>query len=311
MMTSSTAGYLVQRIVRLGLLLLMVAFVVFVAIRLVPGDPAVVLAGVDARPEDVELIRHEMGLDRPALIQFGLFVGRVVQGDFGKSLRSHRPVIDDLAKRLPASFWLATASLVVAVLVGMPLGVVAAIRRGTALDFISMALSVSGVCMPTFWLGLLLITLFSARLGWLPSSGWEGARYLVLPVITLAAYSMANIARTVRSCMLDVLRQDYVRTARAKGLVERAVIVRHALRNALVPVIAVIGLQYGYLLGSSVVTETVFAWPGIGLLLIDAIKNRDYPVVQATVLLIGALFAIINLASDFAYAWVDPRIRKR
>jgi ABC-type dipeptide/oligopeptide/nickel transport system permease component len=310
-MSAGAVGYLLQRLARLLLLLGMVAFVVFIAIRMVPGDPAQVLAGVDARPEDVEMIRREIGLDRPALVQFGIFLGRAVQGDFGRSLRSHRPVIEDLARRFPASFWLATSSLLVAVAVGMPLGVLAAIRRGTALDFLSMMLSVSGVCMPTFWLGLLLITLFSAQLGWLPSSGWEGPRYLVLPVITLAAYSMASIARTVRSCMLDVLRQDYVRTARAKGLVERVVIARHALANALVPVIAVISLQYGYLLGSSVVTETVFAWPGIGLLLIDAIKNRDYPVVQATVLLIGALFAVINLASDVVYAWVDPRIRKQ
>ncbi|HXJ80292.1 MAG TPA: ABC transporter permease [Candidatus Methylomirabilis sp.] len=309
-MSARALGYLIQRVARLALLLVMVAFVVFVAIRLVPGDPAAVLAGADARPEDVALIRHEMGLDRPTLTQFGLFLTKAVQGDFGQSLRSHRPVIQDLGRRFPASFWLATLSLAVAMLVGTPLGVMAAIRRGTAVDFISMLLSVSGVCMPTFWLGLLLITLFSARLGWLPSSGWEGARYLVLPVITLAAYSMASIARTVRSCMLDVLRQDYVRTARAKGLLERVVVARHAFANALVPVIAVVSLQYGYLLGSSVVTETVFAWPGIGSLLIDAIKNRDYPVVQAAVLLIGALFAIINLASDFVYAWADPRIRK-
>jgi ABC-type dipeptide/oligopeptide/nickel transport system permease component len=310
-MSAGAVGYLIQRVARLALLLVMVAFVVFIAIRLVPGDPAAVLAGADARPEDVEMIRRQIGLDRPALVQFGIFLGRFVQGDLGRSLRSHRPVTEDLARRLPASFWLATSSLLLAVAVGTPLGVLAAVRRGTTADFISMILSVSGVCMPTFWLGLLLITLFSARLGWLPSSGWEGPRYLVLPVITLAAYSMASIARTVRSCMLDVLRQDYVRTARAKGLVERVVIGRHALGNALVPVIAVISLQYGYLLGSSVVTETVFAWPGIGLLLIDAIKNRDYPVVQATVLLVGALFAVINLASDLVYAWVDPRIRRQ
>lgn len=310
-MSRAACAYLVRRVGSLALVLLLVALVVFSAIRLVPGDPAVILAGVDATPEDVELIRHEMGLDKPGPVQFAVFLGHFLQADFGRSLRSHRPVIEDLSKRLPASFWLATASILAAILIGMPLGVLAATRRGTALDFLSMILSVSGVCMPTFWLGLLLMTLFSAQLGWLPSSGWESPRHLVLPVITLAAYSMANIARTVRSCMLDVLRQDFVRTARAKGLGERGVILRHALRNAAVPVIAVISLQYGYLLGSSVVTETVFAWPGIGLLLIDAIKNRDYPVVQATVILIGALFSVINLLSDFVYTWVDPRIRNR
>ncbi len=181
-MSSAASGYLVRRVGSLALVLLMVALVVFSAIRLVPGDPAVILAGMDATPEDVELIRHEMGLDQPTPVQFAVFMGRFVQGDFGKSLRSHRPVVEDLAKRLPASFWLATSAILGAILVGMPLGVLAATRRGTALDFLSMVLSVSGVCMPTFWLGLLLITLFSAQLGWFPSSGWESPRHLVLPV---------------------------------------------------------------------------------------------------------------------------------
>lgn len=301
--------YIVRRLLGMIVVLTLIAVIVFVAMRLIPGDPAVLYAGINATDEDVALVRKSMGLDKSYPEQFLIFVENTVRGDFGTSLRNQRPVAGEIGKRLPASLLLASTSILLATLIGLPLGVLAAVNRGKVMDMLAMLLSIAGICMPTFWLGLLLITLFTVKLGWFPSSGWDGPKYLVLPAVTLGAYSMATVARITRSSMLDVLRHDYVRTARAKGLRENRVILAHGLRNALVPIIAVTSLQFGYLLGASVVTETVFAWPGIGLLLIDGINNRDYPVVQTTVLLIGAMFAVINLAADLIYAWADPRIR--
>ncbi len=301
--------YIVRRLLGMIVVLTLIAVIVFVAMRLIPGDPAVLYAGINATDEDVALVRKSMGLDKSYPEQFLIFVENTVRGDFGTSLRNQRPVAGEIGKRLPASLLLASTSILLATLIGLPLGVLAAVNRGKVMDMLAMLLSIAGICMPTFWLGLLLITLFTVKLGWFPSSGWDGPKYLVLPSVTLGAYSMATVARITRSSMLDVLRHDYVRTARAKGLRENRVILAHGLRNALVPIIAVTSLQFGYLLGASVVTETVFAWPGIGLLLIDGINNRDYPVVQTTVLLIGAMFAVINLAADLIYAWADPRIR--
>jgi len=293
----------------LGLVLLAVSVVVFAILRLIPGDPAALIAGVDAGPEEVERLRVALGLDQPAYVQYGRYLGRVLTGDLGRSLRSQQPVVDDLATRFAASLLLASVSLAVALVVGLPAGVTAAVWRGTAWDAAMTTVSVLGASMPTFWFGLILIGFFSVRLGWLPTSGYGGAEYVVLPAVTLGAFSVASIARTARSCMLDALGYDYVRTARAKGLRENVVVGKHALKNALIPLVAVVGLQFGYLIGASAVTETVFTWPGVGLLLVDAIKHRDLPVIQGAVLLVAASFAFVNLLVDLLYATLDPRIR--
>ena len=301
--------YLARRVAALGLVLLAVSVLVFAILRLIPGDPAALIAGVDARPEEVERLRVALGLDQPAYVQYGRYLGRVITGDLGRSLRSQQPVATDLAARFEASLLLASVSLAVALAVGLPAGVTAAVWRGTAWDSAMTTISVLGASMPTFWLGLILIGFFSVRLGWLPTSGYGSAEYVVLPAVTLAAFSVASIARTARSCMLDALGYDYVRTARAKGLCEGVVVGKHALKNALIPLVAVVGLQFGYLIGASAVTETVFTWPGVGLLLVDAIKHRDLPVIQGAVLLVAASFALVNLLVDLLYATLDPRIR--
>jgi len=293
----------------LALVLLAVSLLVFAILRLIPGDPAALIAGVDARPEEVERLRVVLGLDQPAYVQYGRYLGRVITGDLGRSLRSQEPVVTDLATRFEASLLLASVSLAIALAVGLPAGVTGAVWRGTTWDSAMTTVSVLGASMPTFWLGLILIGFFSVRLGWLPTSGYGSAEYLVLPAVTLAAFSVASVARTARSCMLDALGYDYVRTARAKGLREGVVVGKHALKNALIPLVAVVGLQFGYLIGASAVTETVFTWPGVGLLLVDAIKHRDLPVIQGAVLLVAASFALVNLLVDLLYATLDPRIR--
>jgi len=293
----------------LALVLLAVSVLVFAILRLIPGDPAALIAGVDARPEEVGRLRVVLGLDQPAYVQYGRYLGRVITGDLGRSLRSQEPVASDLATRFEASLLLASVSLAIALAVGLPAGVTAAVWRGTTWDSAMTTASVLGASMPTFWLGLILIGFFSVRLGWLPTSGYGSAEYVVLPALTLAAFSVASIARTARSCMLDALGYDYVRTARAKGLREGVVVGKHALKNALIPLVAVVGLQFGYLIGASAVTETVFTWPGVGLLLVDAIKHRDLPVIQGAVLLVAASFALVNLLVDLLYATLDPRIR--
>ena len=302
--------YLMRRVAALCLVLFAVSVLVFAILRLIPGDPAALIAGVDAQPAEVERLRAVLGLDQPAYVQYARYLRRVVTGDLGRSLRSQQPVVNDLGVRFGASLFLASVSLAVALIIGLPAGVSAAVWRGTTWDAAITTASVLGASMPTFWFGLILIGFFSVRLGWLPTSGYEGAQYVVLPAVTLAAFSLASIARTARSCMLDALGYDYVRTARAKGLRERVVIGKHALKNALIPLIAVVGLQFGYLIGASAVTETVFTWPGVGLLLVDAIKHRDLPVIQGAVLLVAASFAVVNLLVDMLYASVDPRIRR-
>ena len=301
--------FVARRVAALALVLLAVSVLVFAILRLIPGDPAALIAGVDARPEEVERLRVVLGLDQPAYVQYGRYLGRVISGDLGRSLRSQEPVATDLATRFEASLLLASVSLALALAVGLPAGVTAAVWRGTTWDSAMTTVSVLGASMPTFWLGLILIGFFSVRLGWLPTSGYGSAEYVVLPAVTLAAFSVASIARTARSCMLDALGYDYVRTARAKGLREGVVVGKHALKNALIPLVAVVGLQFGYLIGASAVTETVFTWPGVGLLLVDAIKHRDLPVIQGAVLLVAASFALVNLLVDLLYAALDPRIR--
>ena len=285
-----------------------VATVVFVMARLLPGDPARVIAGVLASPEDVERIRQSMGLDKPLLVQYGTFLGSLLRLNLGVSAHTNAPVVEEIGSRLPYTIELAVVALVLAVSGGLLAGVAAAIRRNTMLDLLISSFSVFGVSMPVYWLGLMMIIVFAIDFHLLPAAGADEPASILMPAVTLALFSLGLIARMTRSSMLEVLGQDYVRTARAKGAPFRSVVFRHALRNALLPIMTVIGLQFGALLGGAVVTETVFAWPGVGRLLIDSIFFRDYPVVQGLVLMFGTTFVVINLLVDLLYAYVDPRI---
>jgi peptide/nickel transport system permease protein len=289
--------------------LFIVAVSVFVLIRLIPGDPAALMLGDLADPASLADLRRRLGLDQSLPVQFGIWLGNVFAGDLGQSITSSQAVLPLVLERFWISAKIVLAAVLFASLVAVPAGMIAAWRQNSVTDFVLVGASTLLLSIPTFWLGLLLIGFFSVRLDWLPTSGFDGPEYVVLPALTLAAFSLATIARTTRSCMLDVLGHEYVRTARAKGLGELAVTAKHALKNAVVPLVAVVGLQFGYLLGSSVVTESVFTWPGLGLLLVDAIKHRDLPVIQGAVLLISASFALINLIVDMLYAALDPRIR--
>ena len=286
-----------------------VLIIVFSMVRLAPGDPAMYLAGEFASPEVIERIRERFGLDRSQPEQFARFLGGIVQGDLGRSTRTNRLVTEDLANFFPNTLELAFAAIIVALVVGVPAGVISALRPNGPLDFGVTFIALLGVSMPVFWFGLLAILFFSVQLGWFPVAGRGTLSHLVLPAITLGLSSTAIIARMTRASMLEVLNQDFVRTARAKGLVEGQVVVKHALRNAFVPVVTVIGLQFGALLAGAVITETVFTWPGIGRLLVDSIRARDYPVVQGAVLLIAVSFVLVNLIVDLIYGFVDPRIR--
>jgi len=297
---------------RLGSALMVVLGVctlVFLLIHLVPGDPVEVMLGESARPADRAALRSSLGLDRPLAEQYLGYLRGLVQLDLGESFQDRRPVAQVLAERVPATLELTAAALALALLLALPLGVAAARRRGGWLDSGAMGVSLLGVSIPNFWLGPLLILVFSLQLGWTPVSGREGPASLVLPAVTLGTGLAAVLARMVRSSVLEVLGEDYVRTARAKGLSETAVLWGHALRNAWLPVLTLLGLQLGGLLGGAVITETVFAWPGLGSLLVEAIQGRDYPVVQGCVLLISLTYVLINTLTDLVYAWVDPRIR--
>ncbi len=285
-----------------------VAFVVFAMVRVVPGDPAQIIAGEAATEEFVEAIRKDLGLDRPLLVQFAAFMGNVLRGDFGRSVRSKAPVTIELRARIPNTISLTLAGLVVAVGVGVSAGVISAVRPYSVIDTAVMLVALAGLSMPVFWSGLMMILVFAVWLGWLPAVGTGTPVHLILPAVTLGMATAAIIARMTRSSMLEVLRSDYIRTARAKGVAEPAVINRHAFRNALIPVITVVGLQMGTLLSGAVLTETVFAWPGIGRLLVEGILTRDYPIVQAAVLVVALAFVLVNLVVDVLYAVVDPRI---
>ena len=276
--------------------------------RLLPGDPARVIAGVFASPEDIEKIRRHMGLDQPLAVQYLNFLGSLLRLDLGNSAHTGAPVVEEIGSRLPHTIELAVVALTIAITAGILAGVVAALRSNTLLDLLMSGLSVFGVSMPVYWLGLMMIIVFAIYLHALPAAGAEEPQSIVMPALTLALFSVGLIARMTRSSMLEVLGQDYVRTARAKGAPFRSVVFKHAFRNALLPVITVIGLQFGALLGGAVVTETVFSWPGVGRLLVDSIFFRDYAVVQGLVLMFGTTFVVINLLVDLLYAYVDPRI---
>ncbi|MBI5653138.1 MAG: ABC transporter permease [Chloroflexi bacterium] len=300
--------YLQQRFIAALITLFGITIIVFAILRMLPGDPARVIAGLLATQEDVERLRVQLGLDQPMLIQYANFLGNLLRGDLGISARTSQPVLDEVMARLPATMQLAVVSMLIAALIGIPVGVIAATRRNSILDYILSIITLFGVSMPVYWLGLMLIVIFAVNLQLLPAAGNEKIESLILPSLTLAAFSIALIARMTRSSMLEVLHQDYVRTARAKGLRERGVVFRHALQNAFIPVITVLGLQFGTLLGGAVLTESVFGWPGIGLLMLDSIFARDYPVVQGVVFIFAAMFIGLNVAVDVLYAYIDPRI---
>jgi ABC-type dipeptide/oligopeptide/nickel transport system permease component len=291
------------------LVLLGTTIIIFATVRVIPGDPARLMLPADATAEDVERFRERMGFDEPVYRQYGTYLKGLLVGDLGRSMRYRRPVLELVLERLPATIELAGVAAILAVLVAVPAGIVSAIKRDSLYDNAFMFLSVFAQSVPIFWLGIVMILVFSVQLHWLPTSGRGTLRQLILPGIALATYISALLARLTRSCMLEVLMQDYVRTARAKGLRELSVTCRHALKNAVVPIVTVLGLQIGTLLGGSVIVETVFAWPGIGTLAVGAIYNRDYPLIQGTVLIAAVMFVVTNLVVDLVYLYLDPRIR--
>ncbi len=282
--------------------------VVFALVHL-SGDPVLLMVSPDAPPDVVATTRQALGFDRPLYEQFARYLGHAAHGDLGISLRMNRPVTSLILERLPATLQLTLAALVIAVLVAIPAGIVSAVKRGTVVDRLAMAGAVAGQAVPIFWLALLLIALFGVRLRWLPVYGSGSLAHFVLPAVSLSTIIMGRLARLVRSSMLEVLGQDYVRTARAKGLGEPRVLAVHALKNASIPIVTLLGLQFAQLLGGAVVTETIFAWPGIGRLVVEAIFNRDFPVVQGVVLVVSLIFVAVNVLVDLSYAVLDPRIR--
>lgn len=302
------AAYVARRIAQTLGVVLGVSVLSF-GMMFLTGDPTMVMAGEDWTQQQVEQFRHQMGFDRPWFVQYGTFLAHAAHGDFGTSLRQQQPVFSLIVQRIPATLELAGAAMAMTVAVGVPLGMQAAMHRNTALDRGAMGFALLGQSMPVFWLGLLLTLVFSVWLGWLPVAGRGGLTHLVLPGLTLGLFSLAYTARITRSAMLDVLFTDYLRTARSKGLAERRVLVRHALRNALVPILTVLGLQFGGLLGGAVITETIFAWPGVGRLVLQAIQGKDLPLVQAAVFLLAIMFVTLNLCVDLLYVWIDPRVR--
>ncbi len=299
------------------LVLLGISVVVFVMLKLTPGDPAATMLGVQATPDELARVRRAMGLDQPWVVQFGIWLRNLLQGDLGVSYINRKPVAELIATRFPVTLELTIFAMLLAAVIGIPAGVLSAARRYTGLDYSITSFALFGVSMPSFWFGILLILLFSLHLGWLPASGYasmqrglaEHLKHLVLPGVSLGLFLSGSLARFTRSSMIDTLAQDFIRTGRAKGLQERIVVYRHALRNALIPTVTVLGLQFGFLMGGAVIVEQVFAYPGVGWLVLIAVSQRDYPVVQGVVLLVAAVFALSNLLVDVAYTWLDPRIR--
>ena len=309
--------YLIQRVLAAIPVMLLVATAVFLLLFLTPGDPAAIILGPDAKPDQVAELRARLGIDQPVYVQLGNWYLRLLRGDLGQSIFENRPVTEAIMSRAEPTLLLTGLATLVAIAVGLTMGVVAALRPGRWQDTGAMVIAIGGVSMPTFWLGLNLIFVFGVLLGWLPVAGyeplssglWQSLRYLILPSITLGLFQAALLARLTRSMMLETLRDDYVRTARAKGLAEHAVILRHAFRNAAIPLLTVIGLIFAALLGGAVITEQVFNIPGVGRMLIQAVARRDYPVVQGVVMIVAGLYVVINLCVDVLYGYLDPRLR--
>jgi peptide/nickel transport system permease protein len=311
-------GYVLRRLLLAVPVLVGVSILVFAVMHLSPGDPAAIMLGAQATREDVERLHRDLGLDRALPVQYARWIGRVLQGDLGRSIPLGREVLPEVLIRFKATLILTGGALLVALAIGLPAGIVSATRQYTWLDRLSMGVAVTGVSLPVFWTGIMLIIVFSLTLRWLPSAGMfspyggglgDLAWHLLLPAITLGTASAAALARMTRSAVLEIVRQDFVRSARAKGLDERAVVGRHVLKNALNPIVTVLGIQVGTLLGGAILTETVFSWPGLGSMMVRAIQARDYPLVQGGVLLIATTFVLVNLLVDLLYAWFDPRIR--
>ncbi|MBI4252114.1 MAG: ABC transporter permease [Candidatus Tectomicrobia bacterium] len=301
-------AYLVRRAIRAVLVIAGVSFISFVVLFL-SGDPTDILVGEDWTREEVQRLRHDMGLDKPWLVQYALYAGRAVRGDFGESLRYRRPAFDLIAERLPATLELARVALFLSNILALPVGVLSAVKRGSLYDQGGMVFALVGQAMPVFWLGLMLILIFGVDLGWLPVSGRGTLAHLALPALSLATYSIARNTRVIRGSMLDVLKNEYITTARAKGLSEWIVVHLHALRNAMIPVVTIIGLEFGHLLGGAVIVETIFAWPGIGRLMIQAVYAKDFPLVQASVTITALIFVSLNFIVDLLYSVLDPRVR--
>ncbi len=289
--------------------LFVVCFIIFTLLYFTPGDPAQIMLGEQADPADVAQLRAELGLDDPFFVQFGRYILNILQGDLGVSYKTGRPVLDELMARFPTTMLLSLLSILVAVAIGVPVGIISATKQYSLFDNVAMVFALLGVSMPNFWQGMVLILIFSVNLNLLPASGFYTPAHWILPCLTIGTSTAAIITRMTRSSMLEVIRQDYIRTARAKGQKESVIIMHHQLKNALIPVITVIGLQFGYLLGGAVLTESIFAIPGLGKLMVDSIKARDYQVVQGGVLLIAVAFVVVNLLVDILYAYVDPRIK--
>ena len=301
--------YILKRLLGLLPTLLIVAVLVFLFVHMLPGDPARLAAGPDASPETVALVRADLGLDKPLPQQFLNFFTNMLQGDFGRSLRSKRPVSTEIAERFMPTLLLTLTSMAWAVVFGMAIGITSAVYRNQWPDRLGMTLAVSGISFPAFALGMLLMQIFSVQLGWLPTVGADSWRHYILPSITLGAAVAAVMARFTRASFVEVIQEDFVRTARAKGVSEKWVVLKHCLRNALIPVVTMMGLQFGFLLGGSIVVEAVFNWPGLGRLLVDAVDMRDYPIIQTLVLLFSLEFILINLVVDVLYGFINPTIR--
>jgi peptide/nickel transport system permease protein len=302
--------FFLRRLLQSLVVLLGVSFVVFFILFLT-GDPAAVMLPPEATAEDIQRFRESMGFNDPFFVQYGRFLLGALRGNFGTSIRHGEPAFTLVVERMPATFELAGAALVIALLLAIPAGIVSAVRRNTPVDYISTVVALLGQSMPTFWLGIMLILVFSVQFHVLPSSGRGTWQHLVLPAVTLGLFTTARITRLTRSGMLEVLNQDYIRTAKAKGVSDPPVVWKHALKNAAIPIVTIVGIELGTLLGGSVITETIFAWPGVGRLSVQAIYNRDYPVVQAAVFLLAATFIVVNLLVDLIYTYLDPRIRLR
>lgn len=304
--------YVIKRLLMLIPVILGVSFLVFFIMSMSPGDPARTILGESAPQESVDALREELGLNDPVIVQYINYMKDLLHGDLGESYKSGRPVFGEIVSRFPATLKLAFWGMIFAVVLSIPIGIISATKQYSLMDSISMVFALLGVATPNFWLGLMLIIGFSLNLRWFPSGGMEaGWRSLVLPVITLGTGCMANITRTTRSSMLEVIRQDYIRTAKAKGVSRNKVINKHALKNALIPVVTVIGLQFGSLLGGAVLTEAVFSWPGVGTFLVNSIKAKDTPAVLGCVIVFSICFSIVNLCVDLLYAYIDPRIKSK
>lgn len=309
--------YIIKRLLSMIPVMFLVSLVVFLIVHLTPGDPALVMLGEEATPEKLAVLRHQLGLDQPLPVQYATWASRVLQGDLGRSVRTNKPVIEDILSRLPVTVELTIFAMLISLAIAIPTGIISATRRNSAADLLVTTAALIGVSMPNFFLAILLIFIFSLNLRWLPPIGYTpiqqdlvaNLRGMILPSITLGAATTAVVARLTRSSLLEVLGQEYIRTARAKGLAERAVILAHAMKSAMIPVVTIVGLQVGGLLGGAIITETLFVLPGIGSLAVNAIFSRDFPVVQGDVLFLSLVFMMTNLVVDILYAFLDPRIR--